>query len=93
MQVAERLRQSVAKTSIGISDKELQITVSIGVSRRDENTLELETLIARADQAMYIAKYRGAQPGGNQHISSLHGCAFLQVPKCHVKNKKCPPPG
>jgi diguanylate cyclase (GGDEF)-like protein len=59
MQVAERLRESVAKTPIRISDKELQITVSIGVSRRDENTLELETLIARADQAMYIAKHKG----------------------------------
>jgi diguanylate cyclase (GGDEF)-like protein len=59
MQVAERLRESVAKTPIRISDRELQITVSIGVSRRDENTLELETLIARADQAMYVAKYKG----------------------------------
>jgi diguanylate cyclase (GGDEF)-like protein len=59
MQVAERLRESVAKTSVRILDKELQFTVSIGVSRRDENTLELETLIARADQAMYVAKYKG----------------------------------
>ena len=59
MQVAERLRESIEKTPIRISDQELQITVSIGVSRRDENTLALETLIARADQAMYIAKYRG----------------------------------
>jgi diguanylate cyclase (GGDEF)-like protein len=59
LQVAERLRQSIEKTPIKISDQELHITVSIGVSRRDENTLELETLIARADQAMYIAKHRG----------------------------------
>lgn len=59
MQVAERLRRSVEQPSIKISDRELHITVSIGVSRKDENTLELETLIARADQAMYIAKYRG----------------------------------
>ncbi len=59
MQVAERLRESVAKAPIRILDKDLQITVSIGVSRRDENTLELETLIARADQAMYVAKYKG----------------------------------
>jgi len=59
MQVAERLRKSVEKTPIQISDQELHLTVSIGVSRRDENTLEVETLIARADQALYIAKHRG----------------------------------
>jgi diguanylate cyclase (GGDEF)-like protein len=59
MKVAERLRTSIEKTPIRISDRELQITVSIGVSRRDEHTLELETLIARADQAMYVAKYKG----------------------------------
>lgn len=59
LQVAERVRESVEKLSIKISDQELHITVSIGVSRRDQNTLELETLIARADQAMYVAKYKG----------------------------------
>jgi diguanylate cyclase (GGDEF)-like protein len=59
MQVAERLRRSVEQPSIKISDRELHITVSIGASRKDENTPTLETLIARADQAMYIAKYRG----------------------------------
>lgn len=59
LHVAERLRETIETTPIRISDKELHITVSIGVSRRDENTLELETLIARADQAMYIAKHRG----------------------------------
>jgi diguanylate cyclase (GGDEF)-like protein len=37
----------------------LYVTVSIGIARRDENTPELETLIARADQALYIAKYKG----------------------------------
>lgn len=59
LQVAERLRETIEMTPIRTSDKQLHITVSIGVSRRDENTLELETLIARADQAMYIAKHRG----------------------------------
>ena len=59
LQVAERLRNSVEQTPIRVSDKELHITVSIGVSGRNENTLDMETLIARADQAMYIAKFRG----------------------------------
>jgi diguanylate cyclase (GGDEF)-like protein len=35
------------------------VTVSIGVATQDENTTDLETLIARADQAMYIAKHKG----------------------------------
>jgi diguanylate cyclase (GGDEF)-like protein len=59
VQVAERLRKSIADTPIQIAEKELQITVSIGVSKRDENTPELQTIIARADQAMYIAKHKG----------------------------------
>ena len=59
LQVAERLRASIEETPMKVSSQELNVTVSIGVSRKDENTLELETLIARADQAMYIAKHKG----------------------------------
>jgi len=59
MQVAERLRASVEGTPMKVSGEELNVTVSVGVSRKDANTLELETLIARADQAMYIAKHKG----------------------------------
>jgi len=57
--VAERLRKAIAGTSIRVADLELNVTVSVGVAGKDENTLQLETLIARADQAMYIAKYKG----------------------------------
>ncbi|HEX9840805.1 MAG TPA: sensor domain-containing diguanylate cyclase [Anaerolineales bacterium] len=59
MQVAERLRTSIDGTPMEVSGQELHVTVSIGVSRKDENTLQLETLIARADQALYIAKHKG----------------------------------
>lgn len=59
MQAAERLRASIAATPININGDEIALTVSIGVATKDENTLHLETLIARADQAMYIAKHRG----------------------------------
>ena len=59
MQVAERLRTSIAETPMKVSNQELSITVSIGVATKDENTLDLETLIARSDQAMYIAKHKG----------------------------------
>lgn len=59
MQVAERLRTSLAATPIRVFDKEIRVTVSIGVAGEDENTTDLETLIARADQAMYMAKHKG----------------------------------
>jgi diguanylate cyclase (GGDEF)-like protein len=59
IQVAERLRTSIAAAPIRIADQEICMTVSIGVAAKDENTLQLETLIARADQAMYIAKHKG----------------------------------
>ena len=59
MQVAERLRQSVAETPIKTSNGDVNLTVSIGVAAKDEFTTDLETLIARADQAMYIAKHKG----------------------------------
>jgi diguanylate cyclase (GGDEF)-like protein/PAS domain S-box-containing protein len=57
--VAERLRSSIEKTPVSASNRELNMTISVGVAAKDENTCDLETLIARADQAMYIAKYRG----------------------------------
>jgi diguanylate cyclase (GGDEF)-like protein len=59
LHVAERLRASIEKMPIRVSAQELSITVSVGVATKDENTMDLQTLIARADQAMYVAKYRG----------------------------------
>jgi diguanylate cyclase (GGDEF)-like protein len=59
VQVAERLREAIAKTPIRVPTAEISITASFGVARKDENTPDVETLLARADQAMYIAKYLG----------------------------------
>lgn len=57
--VAERLRTAICERPVTLEGQELFITVSIGAAQKDENTLHLETLIARADQAMYIAKHKG----------------------------------
>ncbi|MCL4528144.1 MAG: diguanylate cyclase [Chloroflexi bacterium] len=58
--VAERLRQAVANNPLQIADEiEIEVTASLGVAQLDENTPNLDTLIARADQAMYIAKHKG----------------------------------
>ena len=59
MNIAERLRSVITKKPIRIDDKEISISASLGVACRDENTKTLETLIARADQALYIAKHNG----------------------------------
>ena len=59
LEVAERLRNSIASKPVQVPDREITITVSIGVATQNENTTELETLIARANQAMYIAKHKG----------------------------------
>jgi diguanylate cyclase (GGDEF)-like protein len=59
VRIAERLRTSLAEKPMKISDVEVSISTSIGVAGKDENTLQLETLIARADQALFIAKHKG----------------------------------
>jgi diguanylate cyclase (GGDEF)-like protein len=59
LHIAERMCSSIAGTLVMDSQQEINMSASIGVAAKDENTLDLETLIARADQAMYIAKHRG----------------------------------
>lgn len=59
MNIAERLRNAITKKPIQIDDKEISITASLGVACRDESSTTLETLIAQADQALYIAKHNG----------------------------------
>jgi diguanylate cyclase (GGDEF)-like protein len=57
--VAERLRLAICDKPVSAAGEEFHITVSIGLAQKDEHSLQLETLIARADQAMYIAKHKG----------------------------------
>lgn len=58
-QVAERLRQVVEKMTIPVDGNNLSITISIGIAEQNQNTPDVESLLARADQAMYIAKHKG----------------------------------
>jgi diguanylate cyclase (GGDEF)-like protein len=57
--VGERLRASVEKIVIPSADGDVRVTVSVGIAEQDEGTPNLETLIARADQAMYVSKHKG----------------------------------
>ncbi len=57
--VAERLRQIVASTPTQTARGEISITISLGVAELSEDMDKLETLIDRADQALYQAKKSG----------------------------------
>ena len=58
--VAERLHTAIISQPIHTGEGlELYVTASLGVAQKDENTISLEMLIARADQALYVAKHKG----------------------------------
>jgi diguanylate cyclase (GGDEF)-like protein len=57
--LAERLRVKIEEMPFYVGDHEIKMTISLGVSASDENNPNLETLVARADQALYVAKHKG----------------------------------
>jgi len=59
MELAERICQTLAKTSLSFQDQIINISVSIGVSSLDNNCSSYEDLIAKADLALYQAKANG----------------------------------
>jgi diguanylate cyclase (GGDEF)-like protein len=59
LNLAERLRGKIEKTSFQIEDKSIGLTISLGVADYNENSPNLETMVARADQALYVAKHKG----------------------------------
>jgi diguanylate cyclase (GGDEF)-like protein len=58
-QIAERLRQVIEGTSFYSDQGNLAITVSIGVTQVTEGVLHLDTLLLKADEALYFAKQNG----------------------------------
>ncbi|HBO96631.1 MAG TPA: GGDEF domain-containing protein, partial [Candidatus Omnitrophica bacterium] len=63
MVIAERIRENVAKHPFQLSgeanEEKLHVTVSIGLGTFPEDAQTKEELIAKADKAMYIAKFSG----------------------------------
>ncbi len=58
--MAERLRQEISRMTVVTAGGTLSLTVSLGVAAlRPEEEDNLESLIARADRAMYMAKAAG----------------------------------
>lgn len=57
--IAERLRINVAKKPFEVPYMKLNITISIGVAWMPGKIASIETLLKRADEAMYMAKRSG----------------------------------
>jgi len=59
VQIAERICETVARLSFPTDSGAVSITLSVGVAVSTGGDDELETLIKRADQALYFAKQTG----------------------------------
>jgi len=58
--LAERIRHSIAQAPINTGTQALSLTVSLGVASIDKKTTpRIDTLIANADEALYLAKQGG----------------------------------
>ncbi|MCP4716281.1 MAG: diguanylate cyclase [Deltaproteobacteria bacterium] len=65
MIAAERIRTALEKTAVPCSSTSISFTVSIGVTTLEHTDKNIETIIKRADSALYTAK----ENGRNQSIS------------------------
>lgn len=57
--VAERLRQQIESAILDTDEGLIRVTISLGVAELDQETPRVETLVRRADQALYRAKQAG----------------------------------
>ena len=57
--VAERLRKSIEIKKVKAFDEEVRTTVSVGIATYPEDGKDVESLIEKADTALYKAKRKG----------------------------------
>lgn len=71
LEVAERIRGAVAAAPLDIEGRRIACSVSVGIAVFPGDGQTLDTLIARADRAMYQAK----QAGRNRVVKFRHAAA------------------
>ncbi|MCB1832242.1 MAG: GGDEF domain-containing protein [Geminicoccaceae bacterium] len=77
---AERLRAAIETGNDG-----LPLTVSVGLASTQGTHVGIEELVARADEALYVAKRAGRNqvcttfPDGNRHLVTRHGSMELRA--------------
>lgn len=80
--IGERICGQCAKLTTIVNQQPITVTVSIGVATVDSSNLTLDTLLDRADRAMYFAK----RSGGNG--VAAYTCAVLASPvKPHTRQR------
>ena len=71
--IAERIRQAIANDGIPTGSDIIHITASVGVDELDLSITNLDQLIKKADQALYIAKNNGRnQVATNQNKENIY---------------------
>ena len=77
---AERLRAAIETGNDG-----MPLTVSVGLASTQGTHVGIEELVARADEALYVAKRAGRNqvcttfPDGNRHLVTRHGSMELRA--------------
>lgn len=59
LSVAERLREMIARQEITYRDLKIKLSVSVGVAAAVEGIRDTDTLLSKADEALYEAKMSG----------------------------------
>lgn len=59
LQIAERVRKNIEMKTFVISDIEISLSISIGLTMVHSNDVNLSTMMVRSDQALYRAKNTG----------------------------------
>ncbi len=83
IQMAQRLRKTIASTPTNIEGKPTQITVSLGISEWRMALQNYEQLLTEADQALYAAKRAGRNclavfAHGTAHVASSKHAASAE---------------
>ena len=75
--IAERLRETIEKATLGFEGQALHVTISLGIAEYGGTCDSLETLIKAADDALYVSKR-----SGRNRITCHHTATPVTVETC-----------